>query len=86
MDAFRLSAILGIGMGLYCLTLPATPPAKEKKNQHIQNLLPRPQIEANGGISQFKRRQNPGVEIFADLHTHCTSLVNPPLYFPHSEE
>jgi nucleoside transporter len=25
-DAFRLSAILGIGMGLYCLTLPQTPP------------------------------------------------------------
>ncbi len=32
MDAFRLSAILGVGMGLYCLTLPATPAAKEKKS------------------------------------------------------
>jgi len=31
-DAFRLSAILGIAMGLYCLTLPKTPPAKEKKS------------------------------------------------------
>jgi len=28
MDAFRLSAILGIVMGLFCLTLPATPPAR----------------------------------------------------------
>ncbi len=27
MDAFRLSAILGIAMGLYCLTLPRTPPS-----------------------------------------------------------
>lgn len=27
-DAFRLSAILGIAMGVYCLTLPATPPVK----------------------------------------------------------
>lgn len=28
MDAFKLSAILGIAMGLFCLTLPATPPAR----------------------------------------------------------
>lgn len=27
-DAFRLSAILGIAMGLYCFTLPRTPPAR----------------------------------------------------------
>src|SRR5438477_11697436 len=27
-DAFRLSAVLGIAMGLYCFTLPKTPPAK----------------------------------------------------------
>jgi len=27
-DAFKLSAILGVIMGLYCLTLPHTPPAK----------------------------------------------------------
>jgi nucleoside transporter len=32
MDAFRLSAILGFGMGLYCLTLPATPPARDQKS------------------------------------------------------
>ncbi|HEV2294417.1 MAG TPA: MFS transporter [Tepidisphaeraceae bacterium] len=31
-DAFRLSAILGILMGLYCFTLPHTPPSKEKKS------------------------------------------------------
>lgn len=30
-DAFKLSAILGVIMGLYCFTLPHTPPAKEKK-------------------------------------------------------
>jgi len=28
-DAFRLSAVLGALMGLYCLTLPATPPTRE---------------------------------------------------------
>jgi MFS family permease len=32
MDAFRLSAILGIMMGLYCLTLPRTPPARDRHN------------------------------------------------------
>jgi len=31
-DAFRLSAVLGIVMAIYCLTLPATPPAKDKKS------------------------------------------------------
>ena len=28
-DAFRLSAILGVVMGLYCFTLPATPPSRD---------------------------------------------------------
>ncbi len=31
-DAFRLSAILGLAMGLYCWTLPHTPPAKGAKS------------------------------------------------------
>ena len=31
-DAFRLSALIGVAMGLYCLTLPATPPARERRN------------------------------------------------------
>jgi nucleoside transporter len=31
-DAFRLSAILGVVQGLYCFTLPRTPPSKERKN------------------------------------------------------
>lgn len=31
MDAFRLSAIIGVAMGLYCLTLPATPPSKGRQ-------------------------------------------------------
>lgn len=30
-NAFKLSAVLGIVMGLYCFTLPKTPPAKEKQ-------------------------------------------------------
>jgi nucleoside transporter len=30
-DAFRLSAILGVVLGLYCLTLPKTPPAKGRE-------------------------------------------------------
>jgi len=30
-DAFKLSAVLGIIMGIYCLTLPATPPTKGAK-------------------------------------------------------
>lgn len=31
-DAFRLSAILGIAMGIYCFTLPHTPPSRGEKN------------------------------------------------------
>lgn len=31
-DAFKVSAILGILMGVYCFTLPHTPPRKDKKN------------------------------------------------------
>ena len=31
-DAFRLSAILGLFMGLYCFSLPRTPPQKGKEN------------------------------------------------------
>jgi nucleoside transporter len=31
-DAFRLSGLLGILMGIYCFTLPHTPPSREKKS------------------------------------------------------
>jgi nucleoside transporter len=31
-DAFRLSAILGIAMGVFCLTLPHTPPVRGEQN------------------------------------------------------
>lgn len=31
-DAFRLSAILGVAMGLYCFTLPRTPPARTARS------------------------------------------------------
>ncbi|MBX3352773.1 MAG: MFS transporter [Phycisphaeraceae bacterium] len=38
-DAFRLSAILGIAMGVYCFTLPKTPPVRaEKKNATVKAL------------------------------------------------
>ncbi len=38
-DAFRLSAILGIAMGLYCFTLPHTPPVRGKqKNATVEAL------------------------------------------------
>ena len=32
-DAFRLSAILGIAMGVYCFTLPHTPPMRGKQKK-----------------------------------------------------
>jgi len=35
MDAFRLSGILGLVMGLFCLTLPKTPPSKTKKDYAV---------------------------------------------------
>lgn len=31
-DAFRASAILGLILGVYCFTLPSTPPSKERKD------------------------------------------------------
>jgi nucleoside transporter len=38
-DAFRLSAILGAVMGVFCLTLPHTPPSKgERKNATLEAL------------------------------------------------
>ena len=33
-DAFRVSAILGLAMGLYCFTLPHTPPSKAPKESN----------------------------------------------------
>ena len=33
-DAFKLSAILGLCMGVYCFTLPRTPPAREAKTRN----------------------------------------------------
>lgn len=33
-DAFKLSAILGLVMGVYCFTLPHTPPAKDAKKSN----------------------------------------------------
>jgi len=33
-DAFRASAVLGLVMGLYCFTLPHTPPAKDAKQRN----------------------------------------------------
>jgi nucleoside transporter len=33
-DAFKLSAVLGVVMGVYCFMLPHTPPAKSSKNEN----------------------------------------------------
>jgi nucleoside transporter len=34
-DAFRLSAVLGVLMGLYCFSLPSTPPSKSAKGNAV---------------------------------------------------
>jgi len=47
-NAFRLSAILGVIMGLYCFTLPHTPPAKHPRQANAT-------IEALGEV--FRRRR-----------------------------
>lgn len=39
-DAFRLSAILGAAMGLFCFTLPNTPPARGKQDLAVAKALP----------------------------------------------
>jgi MFS family permease len=38
-DAFKLSGILGVLMGIFCFFLPSTPPAKEEKRSAIGNAL-----------------------------------------------
>lgn len=38
-DAFKLSGLLGIVMGIFCFFLPATPPAKEEKKSAIGGAL-----------------------------------------------
>ena len=38
-DAFKLSGMLGIVMGVFCFLLPATPPAKEEKKSAIGGAL-----------------------------------------------
>jgi nucleoside transporter len=38
-DAFRLSAILGIAMGLYCFTLPKTPPSRGRQSYAVGEAL-----------------------------------------------
>ncbi len=51
-DAFRLSAILGLIMGIYCLTLPHTPPTKNAR-------------EANATIEAIKEvRRQPLLMLF----------------------
>ena len=34
-NAFKLSAVLGLAMGIYCFTLPKTPPAKHKRSNAV---------------------------------------------------
>ena len=38
-NAFKLSAILGVIMGIYCFTLPKTPPAKGKQSNAVAEAL-----------------------------------------------
>ncbi|MFP6902283.1 MAG: MFS transporter [Verrucomicrobiia bacterium] len=38
-DAFKLSGVLGVLMGIFCFFLPATPPAKEEKKSAIGSAL-----------------------------------------------
>jgi len=38
-DAFRLSAILGILMGFYCLTLPRTPPSRGEQRSAVREAM-----------------------------------------------
>lgn len=38
-DAFRLSALIGIGMGLYCLSLPSTPPARDAERNAVSEAM-----------------------------------------------
>ncbi len=70
-DAFRLSAILGLLMGLYCLTLPHTPPAKNVR-------------ESNATIEAIKEvRRQPLVTLF--LLAIPISVIHQ-FYFVHTSE
>ena len=70
-DAFRLSAFLGLLMGLYCLTLPHTPPAKNVR-------------EANATLEAIKEvRRQPLVTLF--LLAVPISVIHQ-FYFVHTSE
>ena len=70
-DAFRLSAVLGLLMGLYCLTLPHTPPAKNVR-------------EANATLEAIKEvRRQPLVTLF--LLAVPISVIHQ-FYFVHTSE
>ncbi len=69
-DAFRLSAVLGIMLGLYCLTLPHTPPSKGQQANAS--------LEAMGEI-----RRNPLLTLF--LLAVPISCIHQ-FYFVHTAE
>jgi len=70
-DAFKLSAILGLVMGAYCLTLPHTPPAKNAK-------------EANASWEAIKEvRRQPLVTLF--FLAVPISIIHQ-FYFVHTSE
>ncbi|MCH8822939.1 MAG: MFS transporter [Planctomycetes bacterium] len=70
-DAFRLSAILGLLMGLYCLTLPHTPPTKNVR-------------AANATLEAIKEvRRQPLVTLF--LLAIPISVIHQ-FYFVHTSE
>ena len=61
-DAFRLSAILGIIMGIFCFTLPKTPPAKSGKGAAATKALK--EVTRTPLISVFMRQTSKDPKLF----------------------
>ena len=61
-DAFRLSAILGLIMGIFCFTLPKTPPAKSEKGAAATKALK--EVTRTPLISVFMRQTNEDPKLF----------------------
>jgi nucleoside transporter len=77
-DAFKLSALLGLFMGLYCLTLPHTPPVSREKVVEDESVKANATLEALGEV-----RRQPLLTLF--LLAVPISVIHQ-FYFVHTSD
>ena len=73
-DAFRLSAVLGLALGLYCFLLPHTPPQKGKSDfAYVNGTLHGNPIAAAAGLATIQVLEEPG--FYDRLHEKSQHLT-----------